>query len=133
MNHDNAGKLVLRLTVGVLLLLHGLHKLMYGMGDISSTVSAHGWPHFIAYGVYIGEVIAPVLLILGIYTRAAAFLVVCNMLVAIFLVHMGQLFQLAGNGGWRLELQGFFLFGAFAIALLGAGRYSIGGAGGRYN
>ncbi|MFC3339011.1 DoxX family protein [Paracandidimonas soli] len=133
MTHDNAGKLVLRLTIGVLLLLHGLHKLMYGMGGVSSLVASQGWPHFIAYGVYIGEVLAPVLLILGLYTRAAAFIVVCHMLVAIFLAHMGQLFQLGNNGGWRLELQGLFLFGAFAISLLGAGRYSVGGAGGRYN
>jgi putative oxidoreductase len=37
------------------------------------------------------------------------------------------------TGGWALELQGFYLFVAVAVALLGAGRFSIGGAGGKWN
>jgi putative oxidoreductase len=72
-------------------------------------------------------------LILGLFTRAAALVVVINMLVAIGLVHMGQLAQLNKQGGWELELQGMFLFTAVAVALLGAGRYSVGGLRGRWN
>jgi len=132
-SYDNAGKLVLRLALGLLLLLHGLSKLANGIGPISGMVAAHGWPAFVAYGVYIGEVIAPILLILGIFTRVAGVLVAANMLVAITLAHQAQLFSLTGTGGWALELQGMYLFGAIAVALLGAGRYSLGGAGGRYN
>jgi putative oxidoreductase len=131
--YDDFGKLVLRLSVGILLLMHGLHKLMYGIGGISAMVNANGWPVWIAYGVFIGEIIAPVLIIVGLLTRAAAFVIVLNMLVAIYLAHSHQLFHLTKTGGWLLELQGLYLFGALAIALLGAGHISVGGARGRMN
>jgi len=132
-SYDNAGKLVLRLAIGILLLLHGLAKLANGISGISGMVAAHGWPAFVAYGVYVGEVLAPILLILGIFTRPAALVAAVNMIVAILLAHKAQIFSLSTTGGWSLELQGLFLFGSIAIALLGAGRYSLGGAGGRYN
>jgi len=134
MNHyDDIGKLVLRLSVGILLLMHGLFKLMHGIAGISALVQANGWPVWIAYGVFIGEIIAPALLILGLLTRASAVVIVLNMLIAVYLAHSHQLFYLTKSGGWLLELQGLYLFGALAIALLGAGRFSVGGARGRMN
>jgi putative oxidoreductase len=132
-NLDDIGKLILRLSVGILLLMHGLFKLMHGIAGISALIHANGWPVWIAYGVYIGEIIAPALLILGLVTRASAVVIVLNMLIAIYLAHSHQLFQLTKTGGWLLELQGLYLFGALAIALLGAGRFSIGGTRGRMN
>lgn len=130
---DDLGKLVLRLTVGILLLLHGFYKLSHGIGGIEGMLVAKGLPAFFAWGAYVGEVIAPALVILGIYARLGGLLIMVNMLVAILLAHMGQLGMINGMGGWQLELQGFFLFGALAIALMGAGRFSLGGSGGRWN
>jgi len=130
---DDTGKLVLRLTVGLLMLMHGLHKLADGIARISAMVQANGWPSWIAYGVYVGEIIAPVLIIVGLLTRVSAVIVVLNMVIAVYLAHSHQLFLLTKHGGWMLELQGFYLFSALAIALLGAGRFSIGGAQGRMN
>lgn len=130
---DDLGKLILRLAIGALLLLHGLGKLANGIGPIESMVVARGWPAFFAYGVYIGEVLAPLLLIIGTYTRLAGILIVINMLVALALAHSTQLLHLTQGWGWRLELQGLYLFGALAISLVGAGRYSLSGAGGRLN
>jgi putative oxidoreductase len=46
---------------------------------------------------------------------------------------MGQIFSLSPEGGWAIELQALFLVVAVAIALLGAGRYSVGGGAGRWN
>jgi putative oxidoreductase len=132
-NTDDLGKLILRLTIGILFLFHGVAKLMNGVGGIEAMVVARGLPAFFAWGVYIGEVLAPLLLILGLYTRVGALLIVVNMVVAVFLAHGGHLMQLSGNGGWRLELQGMFLFGSVAMALLGAGRFSVGGKGGKWN
>lgn len=126
----DAGRLVLRLTLGVLLLLHGISKLQGGVGSVMDALSHVGLPTWIAY---VGEVVAPLLLIVGVWTRSAALVVVVNMVMAIALVHMGDLFRFAPTGGWALELQGFYLFGAVAIALLGAGRYSVGGAAARFN
>ena len=79
---DDLGKLVLRLTVGILILLHGIAKLSTGVGGIAGMLAGHGLPQQLAYGVYIGEIVAPVLLIVGFYTRPAAWIVVINMLVA---------------------------------------------------
>ena len=125
---DDAGKLVLRLTIGILILFHGVAKLMNGIGGIEGMLAARGLPAFLAWGVYVGEVLAPVLLIIGVYTRPAALLAAVNMVVAIVLAHSGQVFSLAPQGGgWAIELQALFLFGAIAVALLGAGRYSVGG------
>ncbi|WP_198971980.1 DoxX family protein [Xylophilus sp. ASV27] len=130
---EDTGKLVLRLSLGILILLHGIAKLGSGVGGIGGMLVAHGLPEALAYLVYVGEIVAPLLLILGIFTRAAAWVVVINMLFAFGLVHMNELFALGSTGGWKLELQGMFLFGALALAFLGAGRFSVGGSGGRFN
>ncbi|MEJ8848390.1 DoxX family protein [Variovorax rhizosphaerae] len=130
---DDTGKLILRLALGVLILLHGVAKLSTGVGGIANMLAAHGLPTVLAYLVYVGEIVAPVLLIVGLYTRPAAWITVVNMLVAIALVHMKDIASLGKNGGWALELQGMFLFGALAVAFLGAGRFSVGGTSGKYN
>jgi putative oxidoreductase len=127
------GRLILRLVVGVLILLHGISKITGGAGFILDVVGKAGLPSAIGYLVYIGEVVAPILLIIGLWTRAAAIVVVVDMLFAIVLVHLGEFFTLNQTGGWSLELQGMYLFGALAIACLGAGRYSLGGLYGRWN
>ena len=130
---DDMGKLVLRLSVGVLMLLHGIFKLQNGVGGIAGMLGSQGLPGFLAYGVYLGEVVGPVLVIIGLYTRVGAVLIIGNMLVALALAHSQELLSLGSMGGWALELQGMFLFGAVAIALLGAGKFSVGGVSGRYN
>lgn len=130
---DDAGKLVLRLAVGILVLLHGVAKLLNGIGPIEGMLVAKGMPAFFAWGAYIGEVLAPLLMIFGLYTRAAGLIVAINMIVAIALAHSAELWQLTQTGGWALELQGMFLFGAIAVALLGAGRYSVAGKTGVMN
>ena len=127
LKNDDLGKLILRLTLGLLILLHGIAKIgnSGSLDFIAGQLSSNGLPGFIAYGVFIGEVVAPLLLIAGVYCRVAALLIVGNMLFAIGLVHMGELFTLGKQGGWALELQGFYLFGAAAIALLGSGRFAV--------
>jgi len=130
---DDLGKLVLRLTLGILLLFHGIAKLSHGVSGIEGMVAAHGLPAFLGWAVYIGEVVAPILLIVGVYARAAGVLVVINMVVAIALVHSTHIFELGRSGGWQLELQGLYLFGGLAIALLGAGSYALGGKSGKWN
>ncbi|NLD53891.1 MAG: DoxX family protein [Burkholderiaceae bacterium] len=122
---DDGGKLVLRLAIGILMLLHGIAKLVGGIGFITGLVTSLGLPASFAYLVFVGEVLAPIGLILGVFTRISALLVVINMVVAITLAHVPELFSLSKSGGWALELQGLFLFGSLAIMLLGAGRFSL--------
>lgn len=130
---EDLGKLVIRSALAILVLLHGISKLSGGIDGITGMVTNAGLPAVFAYGVYVGEVIAPLLVLIGLWTRAAAAVMAINMVVAIMLVHVPELAQLNKQGGWALELQGMFLFGAIAVALLGAGRYSVGGINGRWN
>ncbi|TAK37997.1 MAG: DoxX family protein [Lysobacteraceae bacterium] len=121
----DVGKLVLRLALGVLVLLHGVAKLRGGLDPIEGMVTSSGLPGVLAYGALLGEVLGPLMLIAGFYGRIGAILIAINMLFAFGLAHMGQLGQLNEQGGWMLELQGMFLFTAIALALLGPGRYSV--------
>lgn len=130
---DDSGKLLIRVTVGFLVLLHGIFKLSAGVGFIGGMLAKAGLPGGLAYLVYVGEIAAPLLMIAGVFTRAAAAVVVINMLVAFGLVHMADLFAMTKQGGWALELQGLYLFGALTVVLLGAGRFSVGGRNGRWN
>lgn len=72
LDKPDAGKLLLRLAFGILLIFHGWHKMVDGVGAIAGMLTNAGLPTFIAYGVFAGEVIAPVLLILGILTGPSA-------------------------------------------------------------
>lgn len=122
---DDLGKLVLRLTVGILTLLHGLAKVSAGVAGISGMLAGVGLPASLAYGVYVGEILAPLIVIIGFYSRIGALVIAANMLFAIGLAHMKDVFALNQGGGWAIELQAFFLFTALAVALIGPGRYAV--------
>jgi putative oxidoreductase len=130
---EDLGKLLLRLAVAVLIGLHGIAKLQHGLGDVATSLARAGIPHMVGYLVYVGEVLAPALMIVGLFTRPAAWLVAVTMLVALVLGHPREIFQMTNHGGLLLEVQWMFLLGAVSVALLGAGRFSVGGATGRWN
>ncbi|AMR78232.1 DoxX family protein [Cupriavidus nantongensis] len=132
---QDLGKALLRIVLGVLILMHGIAKVTgaSGIGFVSKVVADAGLPAWVAYGVYLGEIVAPILLIIGLWSRLAALVVALNMLFAIGLVHTKELGMLSNTGGWALELQGMFLAAALAVALLGAGRLSVGGLNGKLN
>lgn len=132
-NLEDAGKLVLRAVLAAMLLFHGISKMHNGIGFIADMLAKAGLPAVFGYGVYIGEVIAPLFILVGLFTRPAALVIAINMIVAVLLAHTSMFFTTNETGGWALELQGMFFFSAVAIALLGAGRFSVGGINGRYN
>ena len=131
--NDDHGKLILRLMLGVLVLFHGIDKVIGGIEGIVGRFEYIGLPGALAYLVYLGEVAAPVLVVVGYWARAAAFIVAGNMLVAIVLAHSGDFLTLTDNGGYGLELRFFYLLSSIAIVALGAGRYSVAGAHGKWN
>ncbi|MGO4333005.1 DoxX family protein [Cupriavidus sp. 2TAF22] len=130
---QDLGKAILRIVLGALILFHGVAKLINGPGFVTQMVAQAGLPPAVAYLVYIGEVVAPILLIIGLWTRIAALIVAVNMLVAVALVHTKQLGLINDTGGWAVELQALYLASALAVLLLGAGRMSVGGIAGRWN
>lgn len=119
------GLLIVRLAVGGLMLIHGISKLRYGIGPIEGMVESAGLPTIFAYGVYIGEFVAPLLIVLGIATRGAALIMFFNCLVATLMAHTGDLLSLSPMGGWAVELLGLYFFGALALIFTGGGKYAI--------
>ena len=122
---DDLGKLVLRLTLGMLVLLHGISKVKGGIGFLTPLVTGIGLPPWVAYGVYIGEIVAPELLILGLFARLGAFIIFVNMVFAVLLVHRPELLTMTKQGGWALELQAMFAFTALALVFMSPGRYAM--------
>lgn len=118
------GKLLLRASLAINMLMHGAHKLGSGIAGITKVVTDHGLPAIVAQGVYVGEILAPLLMLLGVFTRPAAAIFAFNMVVAVALAHSNDVLTLGRHGAWKLELQGLYTFGAIAVALLGAGRIS---------
>ena len=124
--NENSGKLILRVTLGLLILLHGIAKLKNGTDPIAEMLVASGLPAFFQYGVYVGELLAPLLLIAGYYGRIGAWLIAVNMLFAIGLAHWGEVFTIDPRSGVLvLEKQYLFMAAAIALALIGPGRYAI--------
>jgi putative oxidoreductase len=124
--NESTGKLILRITLGFLILLHGIGKLMHGIDWLDGALTAAGLPTFFKYGVYVGEIVAPLLVIAGYYSRVGAWLIAVNMLFALGLVHGAELFVIdPQSGGMALEKQYLYFFGAIALALIGPGRYAV--------
>jgi len=125
---DEIGKLVLRLTVGALMLFHGVAKIIHPgptLEYVSKQLAGIGLPGFVAWGVYFGEVLAPLMIIFGVFARVGGVIVAVNMVFAVLLAHSHQLATLSKSGGWALELQGFYFFCAIAVFLLGSGRLAV--------
>jgi len=124
---NDFGKLILRLTVGGLMLFHGAHKVLHpdSLNFIRGTLESADLPAMLAYGVYVGEVLAPLMIIFGVLARLGGLLLVVNMIFAVALVHSADLMTLTQHGGWQLELQAFYLFGGLAVFAMGSGAFAI--------
>jgi putative oxidoreductase len=119
------GKLILRAVPAVLMLGHGLHKVVHGISGIRSTMIEAGLPGFVAPGVYLGEVVAPLLMLVGLGSRPAGLVFAFNMVVAILTAHTDQIFRIGKHGEYRLELQLLYMTAGIVVALLGPGPYSL--------
>lgn len=122
--NKETGLLILRISIGLLILFHGIANMASNYSFIKTLLSGFGMPEFIAYGVFIGEIVAPLLIIIGFRARLASLVLAFNMLIAILMAHAADIFSLNQFGGWSLELQGLYLFGALSLFFLGAGKYA---------
>ena len=124
---EDLGKLLLRVGLGGLLLFHGVHKLLNGLEPIKVMLGNHNVSAAISYGVYLGELVGPILIIVGLFSRIGGLLIAFNMIVAVLLVHTADIFVLSPTtGGYALESEVFYLVAALSVVLLGAGRFSLG-------
>lgn len=122
---DDAGKLVLRVLVAGLMFFHGYDKVVHGLAGVHEDLRHAGLPPLLALGSYLGEVVAPVLILLGIWTRPAALVYAGTIVLAVSIVHADDFTHLKPTGAWAAELWVFYIVAPVAVALLGAGRYAF--------
>jgi len=122
--NTDLGLLLLRITVAGLMLFHGVAKLS-NLDGIKGMLSSNGLPEFMAYGSYITELIAPIIMIIGFRTRLASLTFFLGMITALFLAHSENMFALTKTGGLEIELILLYAFGALALFFTGAGKYAI--------
>ncbi|WP_324027053.1 DoxX family protein [Maribacter sp. BPC-D8] len=122
--NNDLGLLILRISIGFLMLLHGIAKFK-GISFIEGMLAEKGLPTFIAYGIFITEVIAPLLIIIGYRTRIAALVYAFGALMAVLIAHSGDIFSLNQYGGWAVELLGLYLFGSITLFFTGGGKIAV--------
>ena len=115
--NPDLGLLLLRLGLGSTFLYHGWIKLQNVAGTTGFFESL-GLPAFLVYVVIAVELLGGAALILGILVEYAAWLIALDMVGAILLVRLGT--------GWaKMEFEILILLTAIAIALMGAGKYTV--------
>lgn len=119
------GLLLLRCTIGILILFHGIANMNSNYAFIKGLLNGFGLPDFLAYGGFIGEIIAPILIVIGYRARLGSLILAFFFLIAILLAHSSDIFSLNQVGGWGIELQALYLFGAMVIFFIGAGKYAL--------
>jgi len=121
----DAGILFVRIATGGLMFLHGIHKVIHGHDAIQGMLKEKSLPAILWLGVPVCEVIAPILVILGVFTRFAGLLIALVMVASIFLAYGLQGFALTDYGGLTAELNVYFLLCGIALFLSGGGKYSV--------
>lgn len=119
------GKLILRINIGGLMLFHGVNKLVVGTEQVGQLLQNVGLPAFFSFGVLVGEIVAPIMLILGYKVRLAGFLIAVDMFMAVLLAHSSEFFRLTEGGGWMMELNALYFFGSIALMFLGSGKFAV--------
>ena len=90
-------------------------------------------PEIIGYGNLVGEVVAPIFMVLGYKSRLAALVVAFNMLMSIVIGHRDIAFARNDFGGWMIELNVFYMMTALVVFLTGSGKYSLSGGVGKWD
>jgi putative oxidoreductase len=120
------GALLLRVSIGLLFLLHGLYlkAFVFGMAGTGKYFVSLGLPVWFAWVVMLYETIGGLALILGVYARLVAVLLGVHLLFAAYLGHgaHGWLFTAKGGG---YEYPVFWAVACFALALIGSGAFAL--------
>ncbi len=130
-NTDNCARaaLLLRLALGVMYISHGLLKLfVFTLPGTAAFFEKIGYPGWLVYPVFIGEVGGGLLLVLGVYARWVA-LANIIILLGTLPVHWPNGWQFSNpGGGWEYPV--FLIVVSLAVALLGDGALALRPSGG---
>lgn len=113
--------LIMRATLGVIMVTHGSQKVFGGLHHFSQMVAGLGLPAWLAYVSAFTEFIGGLLILAGFFTRAAAFAICIDLAVAIWKVHWHN--GLTHQNGYEFPLSVATL--AFALIFFGAGPIAL--------
>jgi putative oxidoreductase len=118
----NFALLVQRVVTGLLLLIgHGLPKISNFSELSTSFYDPFRFGHRNSLVlVILAELFCSMFLVLGLFTRIAAFIIVISLSVAVFIYHHGQPLK-------NVELGAIYLASVFTIMIIGPGRVSVDG------
>lgn len=123
-NQQELGIFLLRISLGVIIIVHSIYLklIVFTLPGTAQFFTSIGLPAFLAYVVFSVEAITGLALVLGVYSRFAAGLLIPILLGATW-AHWpaGWLFT-NPNGGWEYPL--YLTVAAIAQVLLGDGAYS---------
>jgi putative oxidoreductase len=115
------GLLILRVALGVIFFTHGYPKLAHANPAMQAMFVQYGLPAQFVYVAGVLETFGGLLLLVGLFTRAAALLVAIEMCVAITKVHIVHGIMAVHDYEFPLALAA----ACFALATVGAGAASL--------
>ena len=120
------GALLLRVSMGVLFILHGIYlkAFVFGMPGAGKYFASMGLPDWFAWVVMLYETIGGLALILGVYSRWVAVFLGVHLLVAAYLGHGANGWNFSNKGG-GYEYPVFWAIACFALALIGSGANAL--------
>jgi len=126
--NPDLGKLLLRVGVGFVFLIHGAGKLFNigpfagGIAAVAGNFANLGIPAstLAAWIVALVETLGGLALILGIFVSLASLLLAIEMAIALLIVHLRNGFYATAG-----ELPLVLFLGSLAILFLGAGKYAL--------
>lgn len=116
--------LLIRLVMGVAFILHGWPKMQNPTGWMNA-MGETSVPSLLQALAVVAEIGGGIGLILGLLTPIAAFGLVCQMLGALFLVHLPQGHAFVSQAGPSYELALVYLVVAISLIALGPGKWSV--------
>ena len=123
--NPDLGILFLRMATGGLMVFHGIGKLMQGHDFVKAALAEKGLPSFLWIGAPVGEILAPILLILGVFSRLSGLMIAAVMVFALYVGHGMQAFTVTETGGLDGELAFLYMFSGIAIYFMGGGKYVL--------
>lgn len=121
--NSDIGLLLVRLVFGCLFFMHGFHKFHAGTADAAAILAGNGLPGVLANFVYVSEMLAPALIVLGIYTRLSILTVLVTMVTIFYVLPFPIL--LDEHGALNIESHLFFTVLPLALFFTGPGRYRL--------
>ena len=116
--------LVMRLTLGAIMVVHGSQKVFGGLHQFAQAVHGMGMPAWLAYVAAFTEFLGGLMILAGFFTRFAALAVCIDLIVAIWKVHLHQGMLIAnGKVGYEFALSAATI--AFALIFFGGGPISL--------